>query len=288
MPNCTRCGATMEGLDAGGNMICDNCEASMHGGGSGTDVPCQRCGMYLPSHELQMWNSRLYCAYCIMDIKDEEKRTTGEGRPQEGAPENPTGGILGGLFGTRDAPPQQPEKSGGEPLQQYTGTKSGTCERCGRESDVLYSAHGLNVCPACYFSGGATGSSPSFMGQIVSRIKSAVGLGDRPKIIQSQPKLVFDIGTRKMVEQVAKPKAIEPANPDAAEKPFAPSAGEAPLTRQQSVFNVRDRKLVGKKEGMAAEQPISEGAQEEKKPAPKAKKLFFKMHPSGGGGAKKK
>lgn len=287
MPNCTRCGATMDGLDAGGNMICDNCESSMHGGGSGTDVPCQRCGMYLPSHELQMWNSRLYCAYCIMDIKDEEKRTKGEGQQQEGAPATPPGGILGGLFGARDA--QQPEKPGGEPLQQYAGTKSGTCERCGRESDVLYSAHGLSVCPACYFSGGATGPSPSFMGQIVSRIKSAVGLGGQPKIIQSHPKLVFDISTRKMVEQAAKPGASAPAKPDAAEKP-APSAGEgaAPLPVQQSVFNVRDRKLVGKKEGMAAEQPISEGAQEEKKPSPKAKKLFFKMHPSGGGGAKKK
>jgi len=75
MASCIKCGGPLGEFDAGGDMVCQNCEARGSGGAGGTpDVPCQRCGMYLPSHELRMWNSRLYCAYCIMDIQDEEKR----------------------------------------------------------------------------------------------------------------------------------------------------------------------------------------------------------------------
>ena len=75
MASCIKCGGALGEFDAGGDMICQNCEARGSGAAGGTpDVPCQRCGMYLPSHELRMWNSRLYCSYCIMDIQDEEKR----------------------------------------------------------------------------------------------------------------------------------------------------------------------------------------------------------------------
>lgn len=289
MSNCVRCGRTMDGIDVGGDGICSDCEAAGsggHGSGTPTDVPCQRCGMYLPSHELQMWNSRLYCSYCIMDIKDEEKHAKGQERPPEGGAPPSSGGILGGLFGARDQDSSQqppPGKGGGEPLQQYPGKTLGRCERCGRESDVLYAAQGLSVCPSCYFSGGATGASPSFFAQIVSTFKRTVGIREKPKIIEQAPQMVFDLRTRTMVEKAKEiPRQEEPEEQGKGDSP-SPSP---PLS--SSIFDVRERKLVEKKEGMAAEEPISESAHSEKKPSPAAKKLFFKMHPSGGGAIKKK
>src|SRR3989338_223562 len=127
MASCTRCGATMEGLDAGGNMLCDNCEAAMHSTGSGTDVPCQRCGMYLPSHELQMWNSRLYCSYCIMDLKDEDRMGREQKKPE--AQEQPTGGLFGGRE-TDSQPPS--EKGAGGPPPPYPPPAPGPRARRGR------------------------------------------------------------------------------------------------------------------------------------------------------------
>lgn len=288
MANCTRCGATMEGLDAGGNMLCDNCEASMHSTGSGTDVPCQRCGMYLPSHELQMWNSRLYCSYCIMDLKDEERMGREQKKP-EGAEQPPTGGLFSGLFGGKDSDSQPPpEKGAGEPQQQYPHTAPGICERCGREADALYMAQGRKLCQLCITSGGASGSTPGFFAQIVSAMKRAVGIREQPKIIAQQRVAVFDLRTRKMVEKTAGGVRGISAQ---AEKEEALSEDRAyggpPPTPPPEVFNVSERKFEDKKEGMDAEQPISEGANEEKKPSPKTKKLFFKLHPSGGSAKKK-
>lgn len=285
MANCTRCGATMEGLDAGGNMICANCEASMHSSGSGTDVPCQRCGMYLPSHELQMWNSRLYCAYCIMDLKDEE-RMGREQRKPEAAQQPPPGG----LFGRDSSPSQQPpeEKGAGEPMQQYPRAANGICERCGRESNDLYMAQGRRLCQSCLSSGGSSGASPGFFAQIVASMKRAVGIREQPKIIAQQPVSVFDLRTRKMAEkkEVAQPGVKEQG--EEKETIVLPQEESGATPAPPSVFDVRERRLVEKKEGMDAEQPISESAAEEKKPKKKAKKLFFKMHPSSGGAVKRK
>jgi len=164
----------------GGDGVCHNCEAAS-GHGSGTDVPCQRCGMYLPSHELQMWNSRLYCAYCIMDVKDEEKML-------------------------REGAKQGVHRQEGEPLEQDFGKKSERCTRCGRGADFLYSSQGMRLCSHCYSEGGATGGKPEGgnaggVAQIVSKIfgKSAPPKQDEPKIITRQTqKVVFDPKTRKM------------------------------------------------------------------------------------------
>ena len=210
-----------------------------------------------------------------MEVKEEEKREKGEKKE--------TAEQSGGIFGGHDSPSAQPpEKGGGEALQQYPGTKYGTCERCGRESDVLYSVHGLSICPSCYFSGGASAAPPSFFAQIVTTLKRAAGIREKPRILEQQPQMVFSIKDRRMVEKKpeAHAKKEQPA-PDDTEP--APSSPHPP-----AIFNVHDRKLVEKKEGISAEQPISEGAREEKKPSPKAKKTFFKMHPASGGMAKKK
>jgi len=286
MASCTRCGATMEGLDAGGNMLCDNCEAAMHSTGSGTDVPCQRCGMYLPSHELQMWNSRLYCSYCIMDLKDEERMGREQKKPE--AQEQPTGGLFGGRE-TDSQPPS--EKGAGGPQQQYPHVAPGICERCGREADALYMSQGRKLCQSCISSGGASGSTPGFFAQIISTIKRTAGIKSQPKIIAQQPPAVFDLRTRKMVDKKGgeglSEKEPESENKNAAALPEKENAG-IPSSPPPQVFDLGKRSMVQKKEGMDAEQPISEGANEEKKMAPKTKKLFFKMHPASGGNVKKK
>jgi len=286
MGNCTRCGKEMDG-----EGMCSNCASlsSPHNIGTPEEVPCQRCGMYLPPHELRMWNSRLYCAYCIMDIQDEDARSKGEKKPEEKTAREEGGGLFSGLFGKgegKGAGSGSVTAKADEPrYQQYRRTAAGTCERCGRESDVLYLVRGRKLCPQCVQAGGEVGASPSFMGQIVTTVKKAIGIREKPKIIPSQSSSQsFDIKSRKMIERKeTAEKEKEEALSD--EKPYE----ESPPKPPPEVFDVTDRKFSDKKEGMEAQQPISESAREEKKPAPKKiKKLFFKMHPSGGSPVKKK
>lgn len=159
MGYCSKCGTYI--TEASGT--CASCQSSH---GSGTDVPCQRCGMYLPSHELQMWNSRLYCAYCIMDVKDEEKMITERrGHVAEGA-------------------------EAGVSAEHGKGKESGVCERCGREVPRLYTLSGRNICEFCYseeFGTPPSPARPSFFGQIVVQAQQILGI--RPRV-SAKPKPV--------------------------------------------------------------------------------------------------
>ena len=226
MPNCIRCGRSVEGLSA--DELCDSCAATS-GIGTPTDVPCQRCGMYLPPHELRMWNSRLYCAYCIMDIQDDEHRAKGEKKPEEKAAREEGGGLFSGLFGGKAGGEKDSgsaeKKADAERYQQYARAAPGTCERCGRESYVLYLVQGRKLCTQCIDEGAASGAPPSFFAQIVSSAKRAVGIRQASKIIENTPAgKVFDIRSRKMVEQKE--------GKDEGEQPPSPSA---------EVFNVSER-----------------------------------------------
>ncbi|MCX8194960.1 MAG: hypothetical protein N3G22_02530 [Candidatus Micrarchaeota archaeon] len=140
--------------------------------------------MYIPYTELKMWNSRLYCNYCIMDIQDEEEMVRKAGR-KEGKesekilPELPSSGI-------------------------------GTCERCGKQAQQLYLFFGRKLCLQCYNSSSEQGqpptSGPSLFGQIVRLLSSGFRDRRQPRIIAAQqikekPKEVFDIGLRRMVPQ---------------------------------------------------------------------------------------
>ena len=166
-----RCGAFTEHASG----LCGNCEASSgYGAGTPADVPCQRCGMYLPSHELKMWNSRLYCSYCIMDIQDEEK------------------------MGRREK--RRPERESGDAQQEGAGT-SGVCEQCGKQSGILYVLSGRRLCQQCFSaSGGEAGIGwlPHF-GQIILRIKKAIGI--KPKIIVNTAPAAQQGGASQQSEQ---------------------------------------------------------------------------------------
>ena len=197
MSNCLKCGATLPEYSGD---LCANCQAAQGSGAAG-DVPCQRCGMYLPSHELQMWNSRLYCAYCIMDIKDEEERH----RKFAERHEQPVGREAGA------------GAAGG--ISSEMGRSTGICERCGRGADQLYTLSGRRVCERCYTdeSGSApAGTGPTFFAQIVARA-ARIFKTEKPRVLVAQPVkgrgLVFDVETRKMVEKKAGGKPVEEKKP---------------------------------------------------------------------------
>lgn len=145
---CSTCGAYMAEGEYG---KCASCAASsqMH---TTDDVPCQRCGMYLPRHELQMWNSRLYCNYCIMDLRDEERRLERSAVREERVPPQP-------------APPRERE-----PLSPYG--YGGQCDRCGRQTDTLYEYGGRRLCSTCLAEEG--GKPPSSGSQTLGMMVSAL------------------------------------------------------------------------------------------------------------------
>ena len=220
MASCIKCGGSLGDFDVGGDMICDNCEARGSGGAGGApDVPCQRCGMYLPSHELQMWNSRLYCAYCIMDVKDEEKRSK-ELRSARSDPLSPGAGK-GGII-----------------------RKYGTCQRCGKSTDELYTSSGMSLCAGCYHAYGppeAGGSKPSRFGQIVSYIRQKLRLITlKPKIIPTDPRpqkkdeQEFDIRGRRMRERGEQDNGDLPIREDAPHSPSEGKKGETQGGAQKS------------------------------------------------------
>ena len=250
MPYCTRCGT----LTDSGSGLCSSCSlASVHGTGTPDDVPCQRCGMYLPPHELRMWNSRLYCSYCIMDIQDDEQRGKREKKPEaEGA------GSGGG------------KGPSGQGVPKDSRNVLGTCERCGRQAEVLYIRFGQRLCSQCNSqTGGEAGTGrASLFGQIVVRVKKALGIF--PKVVEkkSQPPGKQDAG------QMAQPSG---------QPPEAASEGHG------QVFSIKGRQMEDRN-AMAGQSPMGEGPDGEKKPAPKAKKFFFAMHPEekGGGGKSSK
>ncbi|MFA6489114.1 MAG: hypothetical protein WCT52_00360 [Candidatus Micrarchaeia archaeon] len=202
MGNCVKCGAQLAEYSG---ELCANCQSSHAGSGAAGDVPCQRCGIYLPSYELQMMNSRLYCAYCRMDIQDEEDRHKkyAEKREPARAPEVPRGtggaGMGGAGAGADGASPEFGKGTGG------------ICERCGKESGHLYSISGRRLCEQCFTeeSGKAPPEvGPTMFAQIVGRAKQALGMG-KPRVLVAQSVkgrgLVFDVETRRMVERKIKP-----------------------------------------------------------------------------------
>ncbi len=123
MGNCSICGAETSETDlifTSGRALCRNCESS---GAYSTDAPCSRCGVYIPRTEMQMYKSRLFCSYCIMDIKHDEKEHENQGA-KDGAH-----GAGAGVAGI-----------------EITEKK---CDICGRQTDIMYYFSAIKVCPVC-------------------------------------------------------------------------------------------------------------------------------------------
>ena len=115
---------------------------------------CWRCRMYIPKAEMQQWRGQWICPNCRMDLEREEEEVSKEKKGEEGA---------------------QPEAY----------EKKGQCDRCGRETIILYRFNGRNLCWYCLEKedtyGGAGGMGGAIPLQLTRESKKRKGLLKRIK-----------------------------------------------------------------------------------------------------------
>lgn len=70
MDRCFRCMQERSHLEFApdGFAYCDECVFF------GMNKQCAKCRMYVPFQELQQYKSGMYCPYCIMDMRDEDRK----------------------------------------------------------------------------------------------------------------------------------------------------------------------------------------------------------------------
>lgn len=77
--------------------------------------------MYLPTSELQTYRGQLTCQYCIMDLKDEERRIEERSKRED-------------------------KKKDRYISEEQAGER---CDRCGRELTTVYYYNGKHLCSTC-------------------------------------------------------------------------------------------------------------------------------------------
>jgi hypothetical protein len=200
--NCSRCGRMAEiqyGSDGLG--YCSSCAFY------GLNKQCWRCRMYLPASELQQYRGQYTCPYCIMDLRDADRR----------------------------AEEYHEEKHKLEVLQYPE-----TCERCGRDLEGrVYVWNGRKLCRKCLedeqdSKWGLVGGGPMHAPQrislkpeqrrkqtsIIENALSELFIFLRLKKRPVEEIVVYD---QKMPIQRAKPMAEQPmeAKPDQQHRPQA-------------------------------------------------------------------
>lgn len=110
---------------------------------------CWRCRMYIPKVEMQQWRGQWICPNCRMDL---ERKEEGAGKEKKGKAE---------------------EEAAAELYE-----KKGKCDRCGRDTIILYRFNGRNLCWYCLEkedtyagAGGAGGAIPIQLTRQVSKKK---------------------------------------------------------------------------------------------------------------------
>jgi len=160
-----------------------------------------------------------------MDVQDEEKRSKGA-----------EGGVAGSGL----------------------GRATGICERCGRETDTLYSVQGRKMCSSCYTSGspsGAESGGAPLLSIIVERVAIALGVRQKPRVIPTLPP--GKISMRTLSEKDDKERQ----------------------RKSTERFNLKERRMMQEEEGqLGIEKPLTDGHRKERKPSPEAKKQFFSQH----------
>ncbi len=118
MANCMRCGREILS-----GQYCESCLFYA------TNDQCWRCRMYLPRIELQQWKGQTYCPYCIMEIRDEERRAL---ERREGAP-----GKEGHVA---------PDEGGPSVFQK----SDYECDKCKGDMDIAYVVADHKFCELCF------------------------------------------------------------------------------------------------------------------------------------------
>jgi len=126
--------------------------------------------MYLPAAELQQYKGQWVCPYCIMELRDEDRRM--------------------------EKPPETYTK---KPLAATPIIYREQCERCGREAEFFYIWNGRRLCKSCLeeeqakwgMAGGGPSAAPTrvvynrgnegLLGSIIKEILARIGLIRRKK-----------------------------------------------------------------------------------------------------------
>ncbi len=119
MAQCSRCGRECTGT------YCDTCQFYVY------NDQCWRCRMYLPRVELQQWRGQVYCPYCIMDIREDEKNVE-EAKGERSRAEE--GGV----------PPDQQPPGVGQKNPDYE------CDKCKGDLDIAYIVADHKFCELCF------------------------------------------------------------------------------------------------------------------------------------------
>lgn len=121
---CIKCGAESVG------QYCNNCAFYEN------NAQCWRCRMYLPRVELQQWRGQTYCPYCIMDIREMEKKA--EEYDGEQARHRIT------THDTGSTPPDERPFGTGQQDSVYE------CDKCKNDLDIVYVIADHKFCELCF------------------------------------------------------------------------------------------------------------------------------------------
>ncbi|VVB65812.1 Uncharacterised protein [Candidatus Gugararchaeum adminiculabundum] len=150
-------------------VCADAVQADMEG-------PCQRCGVIMPKTELKMFDSRLYCNYCIMEVsedkKHQEERARESYKPKAERSESSQSPKDESTFG---------QSRGGAGGQRYY-----KCQKCGSPATDRYAYGGKLLCANCYFDESGEGAKPQSIGKKVMDFFISVG-GGTPRSARPRP-----------------------------------------------------------------------------------------------------
>lgn len=221
---CRVCGR--EGFD-----ICPECQFREQ------NLQCWRCRIYIPRAEMQQWRGQWICPNCRMDLEQEEATAV----PKEG----------------RKGPEE--EVVSGESYE-----KKGRCDRCGRETLILYRFNNRNLCWYClekeedYTGAGPAGGAIPI--QVIREKKSRKGWFRRIK--------EFFLGKegREAEKEVSAAKIV-PVKRGGREGEAAPAKKEERVEKAGERPEKRDSgPVIRKEKGEPSEEGKKAGKEEKKKP----------------------
>lgn len=147
--------------------------------------------MYLPAAELQQYKGNWVCPYCLMDMKEDDRKM--EKPPKE----------------------YKPEKYVTSPLSYEE-----RCQRCGRETEILYMFNERKLCKSCLedeqHKWSLVGGKPSSAAYKITRVKYEKKEGFFSSIIN---RLLERIGLKRRRPRDEFIEAIKKEAQDTKEKP---------------------------------------------------------------------